>query len=131
MRLPLFTIVALTLAACAGESRAFDSECAQWQDLYRAASPAEIRLEREALQEVLEKDTDPYYESSFQSGRYEVVGQYTSGTEYPLPVDTTVLSAFRFLPNGDVGMVVLPEAEFPEQYRLKRQVEWLIAQEDH
>lgn len=98
---------------------------AEWELLYRDVTPSEISHEIEGLRQALSARTDPYYESRFAAGAYSVCGEYEGGKAYELPLDEAEIAAYRFLPNGSVGRVVLPPEQFLDEYKLKRQLDWL------
>lgn len=94
---------------------------------YIDASASDIRAEISTLMDVLEADTGEYFDSQFESGAYIVEGPYTPGEPFTLDTSGDDLSEFRFLPNRQVGKVILPESEYPQQYEMHRKIKWLMA----
>ena len=100
-------------------------EQAIWETLYAEATLAQISAEIKVVRSLLHERSSPYYKAKFDAGGYEISGHYTSGKPYVVPTDDRLMR-LELSSNGEVRRVVLPESDFPDAYKLQRQVSWLM-----
>jgi len=95
----------------------------KWNETYSAYSWADLWRESEVLVEAMQLTTKPEFERRFEAGQYDVVGtdqKYAVKNFNPFEV-----SSLKTARGGLWLKVVLPEAEFQAEYKLKAQVQWL------
>jgi len=94
-----------------------------WSDTYAQFSAADLIREASVLQDALRKSTTDEIMRRFEAGQYEVV---STGPTISLK-SSSFLEVFSIRP-GKAGQwlkVLLPEAEFPTEYKLQAQIQWL------
>lgn len=102
---------------------------AVWEDcraLYADITYDEAAKEVEAVRSVIREATNGYYASRFDRGAYRVIGRSEPGKPFDVPGNHDRLCSVRFSPDGEVGVVDLPEEEFPEVYELYYRAQWLV-----
>jgi len=99
---------------------------------YAGFSPARMRAEADVLSRELLDLTAPVYQKMFDMGHYEIVGYVLDGS-LPIPTeDDELLTQYRVeheSVGGAVKRVELRPEEFPHEYSLRHEIDWLKGNE--
>jgi len=104
-------------------------EEAVWEEFYRDATYYELQGELKAIRQAIDETTAPEYEKRFKDGRYDVL-YYGTGEQTSRPLseyhNNNELASFQVSWDGEVRKVLLTEEEFPAEYTLWRQANWVF-----
>lgn len=102
------------------------SESDEWSARYQHDSIADLMARRNSLRSDLFMLVQPEADKLTAAGRAEYLGQ--ASTYSPPPEDYRYIRSV-YVPGAgstdEVRRVTLPEDEYPELYKLKREIEWL------